>query len=64
MGVANSLSRLGAILAPFLAVGLVRSGHAGAAEAALGAACLVAAAATLALPIETKDHELAVRLSC
>lgn len=61
MGLTGSLSRLGAILSPFVSVGLVRNGYTPLAEILLAVACIVAAGCSLALPIETKGRALTVR---
>ena len=58
---ASSVSRLGAILSPFVSVALVRSGFTPLAEALLATACLAAAAAAVLLPIETQGRALLVR---
>ena len=60
MGVTGSLSRLGAILSPFVSVALVGSGYTSLAEILLAIACFGAAGCSLALPIETKGRALAV----
>ena len=60
VGVASSVSRLGAILSPFVSVALVRSGFTPLAEALLATACLAGAAAALLLPIETQGRPLLV----
>ena len=61
LGVNNVMSRIGALLSPFLAVDLVVRGYPAAAEVAIGAACFAAAVATGALPLETSGKALMVR---
>jgi len=58
LALCNAFSRLGGFLAPFATVYLVESGHTGAAEALLGVLLLAAAAASMALPYETKGVDL------
>ncbi|KAK9784698.1 hypothetical protein WJX73_003774 [Symbiochloris irregularis] len=60
LGLNNSLSRFGAILAPYLAVELARSGHADIAEIIIAAMCLLAAVCASALPLETSGRALEV----
>lgn len=60
LGLNNSLSRLGAIMAPYLAVELARRGHADIAEVIIGGMCLVAAICASALPLETSGRALEV----
>ena len=59
------MSRVGALLAPFLAVDLASRSAAAAhgAEGIIAGACFVAAAATAALPFETRGRQLTVRLA-
>lgn len=54
------MSRLGAILAPFVAVDLGQSGHLHVAEALITASCILAAASAIGLPYETAGHSLQV----
>lgn len=61
LGVCNVMSRVGALLSPFLAVDLVVRGYPAAAEVAIGVACIAAALATSALPLETSGRALLVR---
>lgn len=61
LGVNNAMSRIGALLSPFLAVDLVERGHPGAAEACIAVFCVAAAIATAALPVETSGKALMVR---
>jgi hypothetical protein len=61
LGVCNVMSRIGALLSPFLTVDLVVRGYPAIAEVAIGGACLAAAVATAALPLETSGKALMVR---
>ena len=61
LGVCNAMSRIGALLAPFLAVDLAVRGHPGIAEASFAVCCFAAAAAVVALPLETSGKALMVR---
>lgn len=58
------MSRVGALLAPFLAVDLASrsAGAARGAEGIIAGCCLAAAAATVALPLETRGRQLTVHL--
>ena len=58
LALCNAFSRLGGFVAPFATVYLVESGRTGAAEGLLGVLLLVAAAAAMALPFETKGIDL------
>ncbi|KAK9821616.1 hypothetical protein WJX81_008270 [Elliptochloris bilobata] len=62
LGCNNAMSRVGALLAPFLAVDLASRSTAAAhgAEGIIAGACFVAAAATAALPLETRGCQLTV----
>ncbi|EIE20417.1 MFS general substrate transporter [Coccomyxa subellipsoidea C-169] len=60
LGVNNAMSRIGALVSPFLAVDLVERGSPGIAEGTLALACLAAAVACAFLPLETSGKELAV----
>ena len=64
LGCNNSLSRFGAIIAPYLAVELAQRGHASVAEVIIGSMCLLAAVCAAALPIETAGQQLVVSLGC
>lgn len=64
LGVNNAMSRVGALLSPFLAVAMVERGDPGAAEGTLALFCLAAAAACAALPLETSGKALIVGDSC
>lgn len=61
LGLNNSMSRVGAILAPSLSVDLGHDGHLPLAEAIITAFCLTAAAATCLLPFETAGKTLQVQ---
>lgn len=63
LGCNNAMSRVGALLAPLLAVDLASRSAAAAhgAEGIIAGACFVAAAATAALPYETRGRQLTVR---
>ena len=61
LGVNNAMSRVGALLSPFMAVALVERGMPRAAEGIIAAVCVLAAAATLCLPLETAGKALLVR---
>lgn len=61
LGVNNAMSRVGALLSPFMAVALVERGMPHAAEGIIAAACVLAAVATLCLPLETAGKALLVR---
>ena len=65
LGCNNAMSRVGALLAPFLAVDLASRSAAAAhgAEGIIAGACFVAAAATAALPYETRGRQLTARQS-
>ena len=52
------MSRLGAILAPPLAVDLGQSGHLRLAEGVIAGICLIAALCTCLLPYETAGRDL------
>ena len=58
LALCNAFSRLGGFAAPFATVFLVESGRTGTAEMLLGGLLCVAAAAAVALPIETKGVDL------
>ena len=58
------MSRIGALVSPFLAVDLVERGSPGVAEGTLAFACLAAAVACGLLPLETSGKELAVGDCC
>ena len=58
VGIANSMARLGGILAPMFAVGLVEAGNLRAAEAIFVGINLVTVAAVSCLPIETMGRDL------
>ena len=60
LGVNNAMSRVGALLSPFLAVDLVARGGPSSAELVLAVCCLLAASATAALPLETSGKALLV----
>lgn len=60
LGVNNAMSRIGALVSPFLAVDMVERGAPGIAEGTLALACLAAAAACAALPLETSGKALVV----
>ena len=60
LGVNNAMSRIGALVSPFLAVDLVARGSPGIAEGTLAIFCLAAAAACAALPLETSGKALMV----
>ncbi|CAL8465087.1 g4622 [Coccomyxa elongata] len=60
LGVNNAMSRIGALVSPFLAVDLVERGAPGIAEGTLALFCLAAAAACAALPLETSGKALMV----
>lgn len=60
LGVNNAMSRIGALVSPFLAVDLVERGAPGIAEGTLAIFCLAAAAACAALPLETSGKALMV----
>ena len=62
LGLNNSMSRLGAIIAPFLSVDLGQGGHLQLAEGAITGCCLVAAICTCVLPYETSGMNLQVKL--
>ena len=62
LGLNNSMSRLGAIIAPFLSVDLGQGGHLQLAEGAITGCCLVAAVCTCVLPYETSGMNLQVEL--
>lgn len=64
LGVNNAMSRIGALVSPFLAVDLVERGSPGIAEGTLALACLAAAVACALLPLETSGKELAVGERC
>ena len=59
LGLCATMSRLGAVLAPFLTVDLAAAGHARLAELMIAACCLVAAVLVLMLP-ETAKQQLQV----
>ena len=61
LGVNNALSRVGAMLAPFLAVDLAERGRADVAEGVIAGMCALAAAAVLFLPRDTSGKLLTVR---
>lgn len=61
LGLNNSMSRVGAILAPAVAVDLGKGGHLVAAEGVIMGLCLAAAACILLLPVETAGRVLQVR---
>ena len=61
LGVCNVMSRIGALLSPFLTVDLVERGYPAIAEVAISGACLAAAVATAILPLETSGKALMVR---
>ncbi len=61
LGVNNAMSRVGALLSPFMAVALVERGIPHAAEGIIAAVCVLAAIATLCLPLETAGKALLVR---
>ncbi|KAK9841410.1 hypothetical protein WJX74_005255 [Apatococcus lobatus] len=58
LGIANMCSRVGAVLAPFFAVYLVRQHLASFVEVFMAASCFLAAAAGLCIPIETAGRSL------
>ncbi len=60
LGVNNAMSRIGALLSPFLAVSFVERGMPQAAEGIIAAACLAAALAVAFLPMETSGRALLV----
>ena len=60
LGVNNAMSRVGALLSPFMAVALVERGMPWAAEGIIAVACVLAAVATLCLPLETAGKALMV----
>jgi len=60
LGVNNAMSRIGALLSPFMAVALVERGMPGAAEGTIAACCILAAVATMCLPLETAGTALMV----
>lgn len=61
LGLANMCSRVGAVLAPFFAVYLVRQQLASFVEVFMAVACFLAAAAGLCIPVETAGRSLLVR---
>ena len=61
LGMNNSLSRVGAIMAPLVAVNLGAGGHLRTAEVIVAAFSIVAAACVLGLPFETSSRSLEVR---
>ncbi len=63
LGCNNAMSRVGALLAPFLAVDMASRSAAAAhgAEGIIVGCCLAAAVATAALPMETSGRQLTVR---
>ena len=63
LGVNNALSRLGALLSPYLTVDLARSGHMALAEGIIATCCLVAGVMSLVLPTETAGRLLLARLT-
>ena len=60
LGVNNAMSRVGALLSPFMAVALVERGMPRAAEGIIAVVCILAAVATLCLPLETAGKALLV----
>lgn len=62
LGLNNSMSRLGAILAPFVAVDLGQSGHIQVAEGLITAICILAAILAFSLPYETAGQSLQVAI--
>lgn len=60
LGVNNAMSRVGALLSPFMAVALVERGMPHAAEGIIAGICVLAAIATLCLPLETAGKALLV----
>ena len=60
LGVNNAMSRIGALLSPFMAVALVERGMPHAAEAIIAVVCVLAALATVCLPLETAGKALLV----
>lgn len=60
LGLNNSMSRWGAILAPLLSVDLAQSGHLRLAEGVIAGICLLAALCTCLLPYETSGRDLQV----
>lgn len=60
LGVNSGLARIGALVAPSLAVTAARRGHAAAAEGALAAAAAIAAVCVFCLRVETGGRQLAV----
>lgn len=60
LGVNNAMSRIGALLSPFMAVALVERGMPGAAEGIIAVCCMLAAIATMRLPLETAGKALLV----
>ena len=60
LGLNNSMSRVGAIVSPFVSVGLTKSGHLRAAEGVIAGFCLVAAVCICLLPREKASRSLEV----
>jgi hypothetical protein len=60
LGVNSGLARIGALVAPTLAVTAARRGHAAAAEGALAAAAAVAAICVFCLRVETGGRQLSL----
>ena len=60
LGVNNAMSRIGAIISPYVAVALVEQGRPGAAEGLITAFCILAAIATMCLSLETAGKALMV----
>ena len=60
LGVNNAMSRIGAIVSPYVAVALVEQGMPGAAEGLITAFCILAAIATMCLSRETAGKALMV----
>ena len=64
LGFANMCSRVGAVLAPFFAVYLVRQHLAAFVEVFMAVACFLGGAAAMCIPIETAGRSLLVSSAC